>query len=233
MYIVTGVSRGLGKAVVEQLLAKNETVIGVGRSHKIEHANFTFIKCDLSDIQSIRNIDFPPLQEEVVLINNAGIIGEVKRLSDQETLDLAHVLTVNTIAPAELTKRVYDLVTSKSKFKLINISSGAANRAIPSWAAYCTSKAALNMLTESFLVEEREKGNNVIAYAVSPGVIDTDMQGQIRDASPKDFSSLDNFKALHQNDDLFSAQEASNRLLKLISLPFSGELKVDLRTISL
>ncbi|MCH2229581.1 MAG: SDR family NAD(P)-dependent oxidoreductase [Crocinitomicaceae bacterium] len=233
MYIVTGVSRGLGKAIVEQLLANNETVIGIGRAHNIEHTNFSFVKCDLKDIAAIRNLNLPTFEDEVVLINNAAIIGEVKRISDQKMLDLTEVLTVNTIAPAELTKRIYDSTLIKHTFKLINISSGAANRAIPSWAAYCASKASLNMLTESFLAEEREKGNEVTAYAVSPGVIDTDMQEQIREANPEDFSSLDNFKALHENDDLFSPQEAANRLLKLISMPFTGEIKVDLRTIDL
>lgn len=233
MYLVTGVSRGLGKSIVEELLANNEKVIGIGRSHSFDHPNFSFISCDLSDINSIREIQFPEFNEEVVLINNAGIIGEIKRMSDQETLDLARVLEVNTIAPAELTKLVYNQVITKDGFTLINISSGAANRAIPSWAAYCTSKAALNMLTESFVVEEREKGYDVVAYAVSPGVIDTDMQSEIRGANPENFSSLDNFKALHENDDLFSAQEAAKRLLKLISEPFTGEIKVDLRTISL
>src|SRR5690606_16985856 len=114
-------------------------------------------------------------------------------------------------------------------FSLVNISSGAANRAIPSWAGYCASKAALNMLTETFYLEELEKGNNPIVYAVAPGVIDTDMQVQIRSSLQSDFSSVDNFKALKSNKSLFTPKEAAVKLLYLLEKPFDGEVFQDLR----
>lgn len=233
MFVVTGVSRGLGQAIVKALLEQGETVIGIGRSHQFNHPNFSFVVCDLSDLSAVKNIQLPEFKGEVTLINNAGIIGNVKRLSDQVELDLAQVLVVNTIAPAELTNVVYNSLESKADFRLVNISSGAANRTIPSWSAYCASKAALNMLTEGFLAEEKEKGNNIVAYAVSPGVIDTDMQGQIRDVDPEDFSAIENFIAFKENDELFSPEEAAKRLLALLKLPFNHEIMVDLRTIKL
>lgn len=233
MFVVTGVSRGLGQAIVKALLEQGETVIGIGRSHQFNHPNFSFVVCDLSDLSAVKNIQLPEFKGEVTLINNAGIIGNVKRLSDQVELDLAQVLVVNTIAPAELTNVVYNSLESKADFRLVNISSGAANRAIPSWSAYCASKAALNMLTEGFLAEEKEKGNNIVAYAVSPGVIDTDMQGQIREVDPKDFSAIENFIAFKENDELFSPEEAAKRLLALLKLPFNQDVMVDLRTVSL
>lgn len=229
MYIVTGVSRGLGKAIVEELLEKNEKVIGIGRSHGFNHPNFSFLECDLASPESIEKLDFPEFKEKIVLINNAGKIGDIKRLSDQITNDLQTVLNINVTSPIYLMKKVYSKVKDKSAFSLINISSGAANRAIPSWAGYCASKAALNMLTETFYMEELEKGNNPIVYAVAPGVIDTDMQEQIRNSHQSDFSSVDNFKELKSNNSLFSPNEAAQKLLNLLEKPFQGLVFQDLR----
>jgi benzil reductase ((S)-benzoin forming) len=233
MYIVTGVSRGLGKAIVEELLGRKEHVIGIGRTHSFDHPNFSFLECDFSTPDKIENLEFPQLKGTVTLINNAGIIGDIKRISDQNTLDLEHVMAVNVISPMQLTQLIYGKTESKDDFTLVNISSGAANRAIPSWASYCASKAALNMLTETFYLEELEKDNHPKVYAVAPGAIDTDMQVQIRLTEKADFSSLENFKELKESNSLFSASEASNRLLALIDKPFTGQIQQDLRTIEI
>lgn len=231
IYILTGVSKGLGKALTENLLAQNSSVIGVGRSHDFDHPKFSFIQCDLSDKSAVENIKISIPPAPVTLINNAGIIGEIKRLADQSKPDVLDVLMLNTVAPVVLWHKIYNLVSNKDDFTLVNITSGAANRAIPSWAAYCASKAALNMLSETFMLEEKEKGNNPRVYAVAPGVMDTSMQKQIRNSSEDDFSSVKNFIALKENDALFSPEEAANRLLQLLNKPYSGEVFYDLRSI--
>ena len=230
MYIITGVSKGLGKALTEKLLAQNSTVIGIGRSHEFNHPKFTFIQCDLNDKDAVENLKISIPSAPVTLINNAGIIGEIKRLGEQSSPDVQEVLMVNTVAPVLLWHKIYKLVSKKDDFTLVNISSGAANRAIPSWAAYCASKAALNMLSETFYLEEKENGNNPNVYAVAPGVMDTSMQMQIRNSSEDDFSAVQNFIAMKENDALFSPEEAANRLLKLLDQPYSGEVFYDLRT---
>lgn len=233
MYIVTGVSKGLGKAIVEELLKHNQRVIGIGRSHHFEHPNFSFLECDFSSPGEIENLIFPELVGPITLINNAGVIGDIKRISDQAFLDIGHVMAVNVISPMRLLHFVYSRVENKSEFSLVNISSGAANRAIPSWASYCASKAALNMLTETFYQEELEKGNHPTVYAVSPGVIDTDMQVKIRSTDKADFSAVGNFQELKNSNSLFSATEASSRLLSLLNKSFAGQTMQDLRTIEI
>ena len=207
MFIVSGVSRGLGRAIVSLLLERGEKVIGIGRSHKFNHKNFLFIECDLIDIKSI------------------------KRMSDQKLLDISEVLMVNTVAPAELTNLVYNSLDFKQSFRLVNISSGAADKLMPSWASYCASKASLNIITEAFFLEEREKGNNIVAYSVSPGVIETDMQKKIRQTERKNFSLVDKFIGYKKNNQLLSPFEAAERLLILLNTPFNGEVKVDLRNL--
>ena len=97
MFIVTGVSKGLGQAIVKLLLGQGEKVIGIGRSHQFNHSKFSFIECDLIDINAIKNIQLPVLKGQLTLINNAGILGNVKRLSDQKSLDIAKVLLVKQV----------------------------------------------------------------------------------------------------------------------------------------
>lgn len=236
MIFITGVSRGFGKAIAELYLSKGEKVTGIGRSSRIENENFSFIPCDLSDLEAIQTINFDQIMlassEPVTLINNAGIIGEIKRLSDKDNFDLERVLTVNTSAPMLLAQLIYNKTKNKDSFTLVNISSGAANRAIPSWASYCASKAALNMLTETFLLEEIEKGNHPKVLAVAPGVIDTGMQDQIRATNPDDFSALANFQTLKKENQLFSPEEAARRLFQLIHSEKITGVFHDLRAIS-
>lgn len=231
-YIITGVSRGLGEAISAKLLKRGEKVIGIGRSHNFNDSNFSFIECDLSDPGQRERLRFNDLEGPVTLINNAGILGTIGRMSEQKDLEvLTDVLEVNTIAPFVLLHKVYNQC-DKNRFTLVNISSGAANHSIPSWASYCASKAALNMLSETFYLEEKELGRTLKVYAVAPGVIDTGMQKQIRSANEEDFSSVQRFVDLKQNNELYSPGEAADRLLLLLSQNYEGEVFYDLRELN-
>lgn len=231
MYYISGVSRGLGEAIALALLKRGEEVVGIGRSHSIDHPNFRFVHVDLSDMTAIRALEFPEYAGELTLINNAGILGEIGRISEMKESDWETVLAVNTTAPLLLTQKMYAALKDKSKFCLVNISSGAATRAIPSWAAYCASKAALNMWTEAFYREELELGRNVKVYAVAPGVIDTDMQSEIRNVPENQFSAVQNFIDMKRNDQLFTPDRAAELLLLLLELPFAGQVICDLRAL--
>lgn len=211
---VTGVSRGLGKAVAEKFLKEGYAVIGIGRSSDIHHEHYSFQACDLNLTSDLENIQFDETSEEIILINNAGQIGNIQRISDQQTPDFEEVLRVNTLAPMYLSWVC--LNQAKGAVKIANISSGAATRAIPGWAAYCASKAALDRFSETLQLEETEKGRDVCIWAVAPGVIDTAMQEKIRAASPTHFSSLDTFLDLKKNDELTSPEAASDKLFRLI-----------------
>jgi benzil reductase ((S)-benzoin forming) len=233
IYIITGVSRGLGKAIAEHFLALGHPVVGVGRSYSIDHPNFSFVQCDLSKAKEVNKLFLDQeFDGPVTLINNAGIIGEIKAISNSDNAVIDEVLRVNVTSPFEIAKNVYRSVAKSSDFTLVNISSGAANRSIPGWGAYCASKAALNMLSENFYLEELEMGNSPRVYAVAPGVIDTDMQGQIRSSSIEDFSQVENFKKMKEEGVLFSAEEAANRLATLLVNEYTGEVFYDLRNVS-
>ena len=231
MYYITGVSSGLGKAVAEMLLSKGKNVTGIGRNNTIAHTNYSFRKCDLKSLDSIVKLELEIDQEECILINNAGMIGDINRFSNTNNKQLQEVMQVNAISPMELAKKIYSQLEQKNNFTLVNISSGAAKRAIPSWAAYCASKAALNMMSEAFFLEEKELGHLPKVFCVAPGVIDTSMQTQIRNSSIENFSSIETFKRMKNEGELYSPDEAAERLLNLIKSCSDDTVFYDLREV--
>jgi benzil reductase ((S)-benzoin forming) len=228
---ITGISKGLGKALAIQFLQQGNSVVGIGRSHDLSHPLFHFVQCDLGNIDQVRNLSFDSQGQPCMLINNAGVIGSIKRVSDQDVPDIEEVMTVNTITPMLLCRQFLMDTAEKEEAVIVNISSGAASRSIPGWASYCSSKAALDRFSETIYLEEQEKGHNVRVYSVSPGVIDTEMQQVIRSADPADFSSLNTFRELASNGELQSPQVVAAKLLKLLELPYDGRVVCSLRDI--
>jgi len=75
---------------------------------------------------------------------------------------------------------------------LVNISSGAATTPYYGWAAYCASKAAVDQLTRVVALEEAAHG--LSAYAISPGLVDTDMQAEVRASTDASFPEVERFR---------------------------------------
>jgi benzil reductase ((S)-benzoin forming) len=213
---ITGVSTGLGKAFAEHFIHVNTLVTGIGRKTDLSAPNFQFITCDLSSIDEVKNCSLKSKDQEILLINNAGIIGEIKRVSEQDQSDLSEVMQVNTIAPMLLCQKVLR-ENPGAKVTILNISSGAANRPIPSWAAYCASKIALDRFSETLQEEENEKQASTRVFALAPGIINTQMQEKIRVSSPLDFSSVESFKKRHENQELLEPKYVVIKAIELIN----------------
>lgn len=194
---ITGVSKGLGLALAEKFLAEGDMVVGIGRSTPIQHPNFSFITCDLSKYKEVADLHLVlPTSGKVILINNAGVLGTIKRISEQNQDESAQIFQVNTLAPIQLCRKFAQEAKASHELTIINISSGAGRRAIPSWAIYCASKAALDLFSETFQLEEQELGKNTRVFSLAPGVIDTSMQAHIRATNGEHFSSLNQFNLL-------------------------------------
>jgi len=228
---ITGVSGGLGKALAEKYIKKEKNVIGFGRNCSINHPKFKFIKADLSKINEIAQVKFED-DDHVLLINNAGVIGQVKRLSDQNDYDCEEVMMVNTIAPMILSANLMKSTSINSQIIILNISSGASSRSIPSWSSYCASKAALDRFSETFYLEEKEKGRNIRVLSIAPGVLDTAMQDKIRGASDKDFSSLGLFQTLKEEHELLSPDTVAQKLVQLMENETKELIIGSLKTLS-
>lgn len=222
LYIITGCSKGLGKALTDlatQIPAA--FVVGISRTAGEDRENFLHLSLDLSDIDHvIENLDkvFPSGEfQRLVLINNAGWIGEIAPLGKLDPVGIQKIQNINLISPAllvnEFVKRYGSVKGDKT---VINISSGAAVKVIDGWSGYCSSKAGLNQLTQVAQEESDLKELGVKYYALSPGIIDTDMQGDIRETSLEDFSKGDSFRAYKKEGDLSTPEETAGKIFYLI-----------------
>jgi len=221
---ITGVSSGLGKALAEAFLNEGNSVIGLGRRNNIEHPNFEFIHCDLNNLSTVEQFKFIADQEGCMLINNAGVIGPLKRIMDQQSNQIQEVMTVNALVPMLLCQKFLQEIPVKKRTAILNISSGAANRAIPSWATYCASKIALDRFSESIYLEELEMSRHLKVYSIAPGVIDTPMQQAIRSTSERDFSDVAKFQGMLENKQLLAPNEVAKKIVKFLALPFAGKV---------
>ena len=224
LYIVTGSHTGLGKSIVSQLLQdKNNTVIGISRHNEIEHSQFQFISLDLSNIEKVKTFSYPDYShfENIVLINNAGILGEITTLEKVSIDALDAVISVNYTAVMILsTLFIKAYQDAKIQKTIITISSGAATSAYPSWSNYCASKAAVEMLMKCIVEEQKNKENPISAFAIAPGVVDTNMQLQIRSTDIQDFEFKPKFIDLYEEGKLYKPEDVAERIIEVGQSPY-------------
>lgn len=237
-YIVTGTSKGLGEAIVRELLQPENELICLSRKEntqlnqeaKEKGVPFTFYSCDVSQNEQVKTIlsqiferhDFSSA-DSMTLINNAGIVEPIETIgkTDSEALDLN--ISINLIAPIILTNWFIHAFSDYSIEKIIvNITSGAARNPYHGWAAYCSSKAGLDMFTKTVSIEQNKATHPVKVMAFSPGVMDTEMQGQIRSSSEESFAEVNRFRELDNKGMLRSPEFVANKLIALITNDFNS-----------
>jgi 3-oxoacyl-[acyl-carrier protein] reductase len=170
--VVTGGSRGIGKAIAERLTAEGWNVTGLGSKD-----------CDVRDTASV-DAAFTRIEEEsgpiLVLVNNAGIRrdGLALRMSDE---DWTAVLDTNLTGAFHCTRRVLGPMMRQRFGRIVNVSSVVGARVgNPGQANYAASKAGLVGLTKTIAREMARKG--ITCNAVTPGVIATDMTEDVAEA---------------------------------------------------
>jgi len=212
--LITGTGRGIGKALAELLLSENYLVFGYSRKNSIKHSHFTFTKIDLSNLQEVQKLQLPnfDIASDVLLVNNAATIGSILPLDKKEITDIINEYNLNIITPTILCSKFINTYADKKKM-IINMGSGAANNAIASWNTYCSSKSALDMLTK---VISEENHKNLTVFSVHPGVVDTDMQKEIRESDVNSFPLHQKFVDYYTNKELFSTNFVALKLLQII-----------------
>ncbi len=221
---VTGVSTGIGKAIVLELLQHNYLVYGIGRTNTITAQNYQFIPLDFRKSELVAYFRFPQLPAaSYLLINNAGIIGEILPVGELNPENIMDVMQVNSIAPQVLMNSfIQTFMRQNVPLHILNISSGAAKRPIDAWATYCASKAAVDLFSETIKLEmELRAIKNFYIHSIAPGVVDTNMQAKIRDASPEKFKTSQRFHDLKNNGELISPEFVAKKLMSLIDAPQS------------
>ncbi len=217
LVILTGHSQGLGKALLDYYLDKSGVeVIGISRKLLgINSPRLKEISLDLSDLDLLENqldLIFPDSSyDEILLINNAGSIGEIKSVGLLDSKRLQSLMNLNLLAPALLTNAfVARFQGLKNKRVVCNISSGAAHKPMEGWASYCSSKAALAMFTQ--VCQKENRNSRIRFFSIAPGIIDTPMQAEIRKSDEKNFPDLARFLAYKSEGKLASGIEVARKI---------------------
>jgi benzil reductase ((S)-benzoin forming) len=230
--VLTGASRGMGLAMAEQLIDAGHDLLCISRTHNDalgQRANAKGVRCEQWP-QDLARADTAAIRLEawlaaragegyasVTLINNAALVTRTAPLANIPPTELAEGLRVDLEAPLLLTS-VFLRATEgwKARRKVLNISSGLGRRAMASAALYCAAKAGMDHFTRCVALEEADKPNGAKVCSLAPGIIDTDMQVQLRSADPKDFPDVGNFIAMKESGALTSPADAAARVLAVL-----------------
>jgi benzil reductase ((S)-benzoin forming) len=249
LYIITGASRGMGLAMAEQLLVPGNQLLCISRKvnpalqSKANALGVTLLQwpLDLADTSSAANQLGQWLNNEVTsappasvsLINNAGVIAEIAPLSEADPQDLANALRVGLEAPMQLSAAFLKATESLNIPKrILNISSGLGRRAMASQSAYCAAKAGMDHFTRCVALDEALKPAGAKVCSLAPGVIDTDMQVQLRGATDNHFPDKAGFVALKENGQLSSPEQAARKIIAYLqSASYGSNPVADIREV--
>lgn len=177
--MVTGANRGIGRELADSLLADGESVIAHGRDAKaLAELDCRTVVADLSRPEALAEA-VAGIDHLDALVHNAGI-AQAGPVSELDIETWRRHLTVNVVAPAELTRLLLPALRAAAGH-VVFVNSGVGLSSGPLWSAYGGSKHALKALADSLRAEERDSGVRVTT--VYPGQVDTDMQRQLRESS--------------------------------------------------
>ncbi len=229
LFILTGASRGLGAAMAEQLLAPDHRLLCLSRQTSdtlaakaaAVGAGLEQWPIDLAQpeaasarlqawLQGLEAARF----DAATLINNAGVITRVGPVDECSDADLSAALRVSLEAPMLLSAAFLRATRGWSaQRRVLNISSGLGRRAMAGSAGYCAAKAGMDHFSRALALDEAARPNGARVVSLAPGVIDTDMQVQLRAAEPAGFPEQGNFIKLKEGGQLTPPHDAAARVL--------------------
>jgi NAD(P)-dependent dehydrogenase (short-subunit alcohol dehydrogenase family) len=231
--IITGGGRGIGKAVAEALVALGAAVVVTARSaHQVEAVAASLsanggqaigVAGDVADPNQVDHIVQTTLNHfgrVDILINNAAVIWPVTEVVKTKPEEWAYAIQVNLVGTFYITRAVLPLMIEQGHGRIVNVSSGAAINPIVGASAYSASKAAMDMFTRAVAQELSNTG--VTINSLHPGMVDTEMQVDLRSVDTKDAAfDLNRFHEAHKQGQLRSPQAVA-RTIAWLSGPWVG-----------
>ena len=237
--VLTGHSRGLGAGMLQVLLEAGFEVMGISR-HTLNPPfsptaqKLTEKTLDLSDASAVDHWlasgglhRFLHNSSQALLINNAGRVGPIAPAGLQGSLPIAASIALNVSAPLMLSDAFIAATAHCADRRILHVSSGAGRSAYPGWSVYCASKAALDHHARA-VAAEATPGLQICSLA--PGIIDTDMQAEIRNTQASLFPMKQKFDELKKQGLLSSPEETASALIHyLLGNSFGRQVCEDLR----
>ena len=195
--VVTGASKGIGRAIALRLAQEGCALVLVARSEcllqtlvdeigvQAPHAPPARLEvADLSDPVSCDTL-IPAIEKACghidVLINNAGITGRICPLHESTTEDIRRTIDLNLTSPAILTARTLPGMIARQHGTILNINSIVAKTSYPNWGPYCASKHGMHAIAES--VTEEQRGNGIRVFGLYLGAVDTPIWDGVADST--------------------------------------------------
>lgn len=232
--ILTGHSKGLGKALAHALIEEGFEVLGLSRTRSDDLNGLQQVMLDLSNsaallqwIESGKLNSFLEGAEQAILINNSGVVSPVGPLGKQANEDIVRGVALNVTAPLILSNSFIENTGGVLDRRILHISSGAGRVAYASWSVYCATKAALDHHARAV----NEDGiPRLKISSLAPGIVDTGMQAEIRSCNADDFPQVETFQKFKKEGDLASPEETAAKITKmLLSSMFGEDLITDVR----
>jgi len=244
--ILTGASRGMGAAMAEELLQADRVLLCISRREHPQLAaqaaaagtTLTQWTLDLAaPVAAAGRLDAwlrafeADAFDSATLINNAAAIPRIGPLEAADATELSNVLRVGLEAPLLLTAVFLGATTTwrarrLGQCKVLNISSGLGRFAMASQASYCAVKAGMDHFTRSAALDQAHSPRPARIVSLAPGVIDTDMQTQLRAGDAASFPDHDRFVQLKAAGQLDSPAAAAAKVLAYLERADFGDKPV-------
>lgn len=227
--ILTGASRGLGLAMARQCLEAGHRVLTISRRPgelpSPAGSELEQWSADLAEpapvaerLQAWLAAVDPATLASATLVNNAGVISQLAPLGHISAADLSQALRVGLEAPTLLSAAFLRATADwPLPRKLLLVSSGLGRRAMAGSASYCAAKAGLDHLARAVALEQAALPQGARIVSLAPGVIDTDMQVQLRGADPALFPERERFLGLQAAGQLDSPAQAAAKVLRYLA----------------
>jgi len=242
LFVLTGASRGLGAAMARRLLAPDVTLLCLSRHADAalgDAARQAGGSCEQWTVDLAEPVPVADRLEawlrafpadrfgSAALINNAGVLTRIGPLEGCSGSELSAALRVGLEAPLVLTA-AFLRATARwaADRRVLNISSGLGRRAMAGQATYCAAKAGMDHLSRALALDQAEQASGARVVALAPGVIDTDMQVQLRGAEGEGFPDRPMFVRLKEGGQLASADDAAERILAYLAGADFGSMPV-------
>lgn len=219
--IVTGGSRGLGLALCEALEERGYRLLEFSRSAPHRYS----VEVDLGDPLASREIIARAVQpfvdeslDEILVFNNAGTLSPMGPVAAKPPEDVRENLDVNLVGGILGLAGIISAFQGTPCRKVISqISSGAAQYGYAGWSLYCAAKAGMENFIRSVALEQERQENPFVAININPGVMDTEMQSAIREASEDDFPEVDRFVRRHETGELADPADIAERIMRIVT----------------
>lgn len=220
--VITGHTRGLGAYLAADFLSRGASVLGIARKKNVElemqyGVALDQVELDLSSPQEAANwiagdalARFLSNSDIVLLVNNAATVQPLGITSSHDTFAISRAISLNVTAPLMLAGAVIASSPAASDRRILHLSSGAGRSAYPGLSIYGATKAALDH--HARLVAQDGLANLRIC-SLAPGVVDTDMQAEIRASTEDIFPLRELFVTMQRSGALTDPRACATRIV--------------------